>query len=689
MDRVSRMIHPAAVLVVVSLVFFAAFVSPSDLGQITRENLGKEDIALILRSIAIEALEGDFLDNLSNIVTECSNNVECRDAVIKSNGEAIVKRFFEGTAEVFHIKEFGSVVGSLKVKRCLPPFGKRMWPLEYAEALAAVFKSDSCFVSYFLSAYQEGNMIFDLINGTTTDIRRVLDPFLKTLRDDSERALVLYWLKGCWVYSNLRSFTDWSSCVGPRNSDMLLRLMNWILKSGELKARACKNGIELLLANLNDVNFNHLLQILQNFHRDQKRLPNVSPITEEFDYLNSMTFLASEIFKLFLSEEEKDQKALDLLDKLVRFMNKDRYKLHEAFNSAAEVFEFSSISCERILWLLDSSFPLDVKAVGKIVSPHSREIAQRSKINELLNKASIRRLVDPVHIAGILFDCTLVQNANNFEASFLLWAPNIHILQYIAKNHHDDLVSLVNSWLQAGNARFAEYLDLIVRFDLIEDLKRDSVCKFLSSLRAFDLRARLAKYLIVECEDFKMVPSFVRFSVTNESIFTEIVELIMLLPEQDRPDLAAECLRLTSARDKVSRALPNLPKDVDFASFFNLFLLGTPKCEQHDILPAILRKLLFYECEKANDQFVSFLSKYPEWFEFQGAGFLLSSLIELKLATVNIQDLFLSICNHSVLLESGFVDEGEFLNVIISYMNDNPEIQISSDIMNKFTDSSM
>ena len=182
------MIYSAAVLVVVSLVFFAAFVSLSTLGQRGQIEFSKEGNSLISSCIEFKAFEGDLLDNLSTVIAKCSTN-KCRDVVIRSNGEAIARRLFEDTAGIFHIEEFGpSIAHSGWVRKCLPSFGKRMWSLEYAKKLAAIFKSNDDFVSYFITVYKESDMIFDLIDGMLTI--PPFEPFLKTPQDKSEGALV-------------------------------------------------------------------------------------------------------------------------------------------------------------------------------------------------------------------------------------------------------------------------------------------------------------------------------------------------------------------------------------------------------------------------------------------------------------------------------------------------------------------
>ena len=77
------------------------------------------------------------------------------------------------------------------------------------------------------------------------------------------------------------------------------------------------------------------------------------------------------------------------------------------------------------------------------------------------------------------------------------------------------------------------------------------------------------------------------------------------------------------------------------------------------------------------------LSKYPEWLEFGAAGFLLGPVIDLRPVPVNIQDIFLSIANHSVLLEMGFIDKRGFLKTLNIYSRRNPEIRLLPGVIDK------
>ena len=193
-NRGHKMVCPAVALVVVLLTFFATFVSLANIGQgirgyldlNRRGSLSEKYFLLLLRSIDVEAFEGDPSDILFTIINAYPAEKKYRGAVIRGNKEAFAEGLFKGKATISDIKEFGPLLAhSGLAKKYLPPIGKRIetpkyaGEFEYAEELAKAFRSDKDFVSYFLSAYQESSMIFDLISDKFFN-KESLAPFLKT-----------------------------------------------------------------------------------------------------------------------------------------------------------------------------------------------------------------------------------------------------------------------------------------------------------------------------------------------------------------------------------------------------------------------------------------------------------------------------------------------------------------------------
>jgi len=142
-------------------------------------------------------------------------------------------------------------------------------------------------------------------------------------------------------------------------------------------------------------------------------------------------------------------------------------------------------------------------------------------------------------------------------------------------------------------------------------------------------------------------------------------------------------MKSTNAGNKISQIPSILQIDADFASFFNLFLLETPTRENHEVLLRIFDGLKVLKCEKANDQFISFLSNNPEQLEFKYAYHFLQSFSCLKPMTVDIQDFFTSIANHNVLFEKGFIDIEVLIECITGYFRSNSTVGLSSGMIGK------
>ena len=221
---------------------------------------------------------------------------------------------------------------------------------------------------------------------------------------------------------------------------------------------------------------------------------------------------------------------------------------------------------------------------------------------------------------------------------------------------------MIDSWLQTGpeNASLIKWLDVIAEEDLPEVFGEDFTCKFLKSLDFRNLQAKhvkLVKHLISVCKDHENTFLFVQANVKRGDIFTEIVELIMLLPEKCQVVLAAECMKLEGAGNRMAQFLLSLSKDSNFTLFFDLFFLEIPSREKYDALRIFINGLKMSKLWNANDQFISFLSKNPKCLEFEEVYSILNLVINLKPVTVDIQDLLLSIAKHNALFDGGYIRE--------------------------------